>query len=71
LKIAGMQGTPTLVLIDRAGVMRMQHFGQVDDLQLGVLLGRLLAEGEVGETAAAAPDDGNEQCDGGACAVRE
>jgi hypothetical protein len=39
-----MQGTPTLVLIDRAGVVRLNHFGQVDDLQLGVLIGKLLSE---------------------------
>ncbi len=39
-----MQGTPTFVLIDRQGVIRMQHFGMLDDLQLGVAIGRLLAE---------------------------
>ncbi|MDW5415759.1 hypothetical protein R6242_04135 [Iodobacter sp. CM08] len=39
-----MQGTPTFVLIDRQGVIRMQHFGVMDDLQLGVAIGRLLAE---------------------------
>lgn len=38
-----MQGTPTLVLIDRAGIVRLNHFGQVDDLQLGKLIGTLLA----------------------------
>lgn len=40
----GMQGTPTLVLIDRHGRVRAQHFGIVDDLRVGVGLGRLLAE---------------------------
>lgn len=39
-----MQGTPTLVLIDAAGRRRAQHFGPVEDLQLGTELGRLLAE---------------------------
>lgn len=39
-----MQGTPTLLLIDRAGRLRLQHFGTVDDLRLGAQLGRLLAE---------------------------
>jgi hypothetical protein len=39
-----MQGTPTLVLIDAAGRRRAQHFGPVEDLQLGAELGRLLAE---------------------------
>lgn len=39
-----MQGTPTLVLIDRLGRIRRQAFGPIDDLDLGVCLGRLLAE---------------------------
>lgn len=37
-----MQGTPTLILIDRNGDLRLQHFGVLDDLGLGILLGRLL-----------------------------
>lgn len=38
------QGTPSIVLIDRTGQLRMQEFGRVDDLYLGVALGQLLAE---------------------------
>lgn len=38
----GMRGTPTLMLIDRAGILRFHEFGRVDDLRLGVELGRLL-----------------------------
>lgn len=30
-----MQGTPTLQLIDRHGILRRQIFGHVPDLQLG------------------------------------
>ena len=41
-----MQGTPTLLLIDAQGRLREQHFGGVGDLQLGVAVGRLLAEAE-------------------------
>lgn len=41
----GMRGTPTLVLIDRAGKLRLHEFGRMDDLRLGMMLGRLLAEG--------------------------
>ena len=44
MRAYGMQGTPTLVLLDRAGRVRLQHFGRVDDLPLGMLLGRLLGE---------------------------
>jgi hypothetical protein len=39
-----MQGTPTVVLIDATGRRRAQHFGPVEDLQLGAEVGRLLAE---------------------------
>lgn len=40
----GMQGTPTLVLIDRAGRIRRHHFGQLDDLAAGAEVMRLLCE---------------------------
>jgi len=39
-----MGGTPTLILIDRLGRIRVQELGQVDDMRLGVWIGRLLAE---------------------------
>lgn len=44
MRAYAMQGTPTVVLIDRQGRRRAQSFGQVDDLRLGVEIGRLLAE---------------------------
>lgn len=37
-----MQGTPTLLLIDRAGRLRHQSFGHVPDLQLGADIAALL-----------------------------
>ena len=40
----GLQGTPSLVLIDRAGQVRASHFGIVDDMALGGLIGRLIGE---------------------------
>jgi len=39
-----MQGTPTLCLIDRRGMLRRQQFGLLDDLHLGAEIGTLLAE---------------------------
>lgn len=39
-----MRGTPTLVLLDRSGRVRLHQFGQVEDLRLGVVIGQLLAE---------------------------
>jgi thiol-disulfide isomerase/thioredoxin len=40
----GMRGTPTLILIDRDGKLRLHEFGRMDDLRLGMILGQLLAE---------------------------
>ena len=42
----GMQGTPSLVLIDRNGHMRQHAFGAVEDLALGAAIATLIAEGD-------------------------
>ncbi|MGD9597036.1 MAG: redoxin domain-containing protein [Steroidobacteraceae bacterium] len=39
-----MQGTPTLLLIDRAGRLRAQHFGTVSDLRIGAEIMGLMME---------------------------
>jgi peroxiredoxin len=39
-----LQGTPSLLLFDRSGELRLQHFGRIDDLQLSAMLGQLIAE---------------------------
>jgi hypothetical protein len=39
----GMQGTPTLALIDASGMLRGHHFGQISDLALGARIATLLA----------------------------
>lgn len=39
-----MQGTPTLILIDRNGRLRREQFGLIDDLRLGAEIATLLAE---------------------------
>ncbi|HYG26078.1 MAG TPA: TlpA disulfide reductase family protein [Caulobacteraceae bacterium] len=43
-----MQGTPTLLLIDRRGVLRRQTFGHAPDLQLGAEIMALALEGGAG-----------------------
>lgn len=40
----GMQGTPSLVLIDRNGHLRLHAFGAVEDLVVGAAIASLLAE---------------------------
>lgn len=39
-----MRGTPTVILIDKAGSLRFQRFGQLTDMQIGSYIGRLLTE---------------------------
>lgn len=46
-----LQGTPSLVLIDRLGRVRLNHFGRIEDLALGALLGQLRAESSMGDVA--------------------
>lgn len=55
LQAYGLRGTPSLVLIDRAGHVRLNHFGALDDLTLGTLLGHLLAEPAPGQPLATGP----------------
>ena len=45
MRAYGMRGTPTLVVIDRAGRIRLHAFGRVEDLVVGALIGSLLAGG--------------------------
>jgi peroxiredoxin len=40
----GLRGTPSLIVIDRAGRVRLNQLGHPDDLRLGALLGQLLLE---------------------------
>jgi peroxiredoxin len=40
----GMRGTPSTIVIDRAGHVVRHTFGIEDDLELGIFLGRLLTE---------------------------
>lgn len=39
-----LDGTPTTLLLDKAGRLRARHFGAIEELQLGVAIGQLLAE---------------------------
>jgi len=39
-----LRGTPSLIVLDRQGRIRLNHLGHLDDLLLGALLGRLVAE---------------------------
>ena len=69
----GMSGTPTLIVIDRNGRIRLKHFGRLADMQVGSVIGRLLAEVESG-TAAGEKIDSSENssipnCDDDGCVI--
>ena len=47
-----LQGTPSLVLIDKLGRVRLNQFGRIEDMALGALVAQLSAESAMGEVAA-------------------
>lgn len=63
-----LQGTPSTLLIDKAGRLRAQHFGSIDELQLGAVLGQLLSEEAPAMVAAVTPQTlPDTVCDDQAC----
>ena len=53
-----LRGTPSLILIDRAGRIRLSAFGNLDDLTVGAPLARLIDEPSPPPTNACDPDQG-------------
>ncbi len=43
MRAYGMRGTPTTLLYDRAGELRMHEFGHVDDMRLGAAITMAIA----------------------------
>lgn len=39
-----MQGTPSLLIYDKKGELKLQHFGHLEDMELGFILGTLIAK---------------------------
>jgi len=65
-----LQGTPSTLLIDKTGRLRAHHFGSIDELQLGVVLGQLLSEGVPSGDAAPLPGEASSSaCGEQACAA--
>ena len=53
-----LQGTPSLVVIDRAGRIRLNVFGQIGDLSVGAVLARLIDEPRTEAATDCNPDSG-------------
>lgn len=64
MRAYNMQGTPTTILIDREGRLRLQKFGHLDDLILGASIATLL-----GEAPAVTPSADGSGCGDEGCAV--
>ena len=44
MRALALDGTPSLVLVDREGCIRMKRFGHVPDLELGASIATLVAQ---------------------------
>ncbi|HCH31839.1 MAG TPA: alkyl hydroperoxide reductase [Oceanospirillaceae bacterium] len=66
-----LQGTPTTIVIDAEGVVRLKHFGQVPDLVLGEMLGQLRQPISPPKAAISAQEQTATagQCDDGVCSL--
>jgi hypothetical protein len=54
MRAYGMRGTPTILLYDRSGRLRMHQFGHIDDMALGASIILALTDGgDVGAVGAA------------------
>jgi peroxiredoxin len=60
-----MQGTPSLILIDKQGMLRANHFGQVSELQIGAEIATLTGEG----ITSLMPEDVDGKCDENGCPI--
>lgn len=67
MRAYGMQGTPTTLLIDQRGYLRLHKFGHLDDMRLGAaiatLIGDTLTPRRAGEAKA------NAGCDDEGCRI--
>lgn len=72
-----LRGTPSLLLFDRTGQLRLNHFGRIDDMVLGGVIGRLLAEQPASASVSAAthgapdsaPANGDAACNADGCTL--
>ena len=64
-----MQGTPTLILIDKAGKLRLHKFGHISDLTLGYAIGTLLSEKIVSTGTSIESQTNTDICDENGCKI--
>jgi hypothetical protein len=64
-----LRGTPSLILVDREGRHREQHFGSVSDLALGAQIMQLVGEAGSSQSATASMTQESQGCDDQGCPV--
>ena len=64
-----MRGTPSLILTDKSGELRVNHFGDVSELFLGAEIATLLGETHVQPNSDTSEDDVSAVCDETGCTV--
>jgi len=64
-----MRGTPTLILIDRDGMLRSNYFGRPEDLQVGAEISALVNDSHIDNKSAVDSDATGEGCNDDGCAI--
>ena len=64
-----MQGTPTLILIDKNGRLRLHKFGHISDLTLGYSIGALLSEKDISTGPSQTSPTSTDICDESGCKI--
>ena len=64
-----MQGTPTLILIDKVGKLRLHKFGHISDLTLGCSIGTLLSERITSVESPVGSQKNTDLCDENGCRI--
>lgn len=67
----GMRGTPTMIIVDRAGIVRHHAFGHQDDLALGAAIASLIGEAVTDIPQEIPPHAHDTNCDELGCTVPE
>lgn len=70
MRAFNMQGTPTLVLLDRQGRIRKQMFGREDDLRLGAEIMALVNDAMHAGNGGPDEQTVNDGCDDSGCPVK-
>ena len=69
MRAFGLRGTPSTVLIDRAGRIRLSHFGRLDDLRLGAEIMALVCEAEAPPPRGTVQETAAQGCDDAVCTL--